>query len=74
MRKNSFPGWERCNAEIEEYNNEAKKLMSRLGVGFNDLYAVVKSFDECCYADRTHFNEKGARMLADEIIKNTGGI
>lgn len=48
--------------------------MGRLGVGFNDLYAVSKSFDECCYADRTHFNEKGARMLADEIIKNTGGI
>ena len=73
IEKNSFPGWERRNAEIEKYNNEAKKLMDRLGVKFNDLYTVAKSFDESFYADWTHFNEKGARILADEIIKKIQG-
>lgn len=73
IEKNSFYGWERRNAEIEKYNNEAKKLMDRLGAEFNDLYAVAKRFDESFYADRTHFNEKGARILADEIIKKIQG-
>ncbi len=70
IEKNSPPGWERRNAEIEKYNDEAKKLMNKLGVKVNDLYSAAKQFDESYYADWTHFNEKGAIILADEIIKN----
>lgn len=39
-------------------------------VKVNDLYSAAKQFDESYYADWTHFNEKGAIILADEIIKN----
>lgn len=70
IEKNSPSGWERRNSDIEKYNDEAKKLMDKLGVKVNDLYSVAKQFDESYYADWTHFNEKGAKILANEIIKN----
>lgn len=73
VEKNSPPGWERCNSEIEKYNDAAKNLMDKLGVKVNDLYSVAKKFDESYYADWTHLNEKGARILADEIIKSLKG-
>ncbi len=71
IEKNSPSDWQRRNSDIEKYNDEAKKLMGKLGVKVNDLYSVAKQFDESYYADWTHFNEKGARILANEIIKNT---
>ena len=71
IEENSPSDWQRRNSDIEKYNDEAKKLMGKLGVKVNDLYSVAKQFDESYYADWTHFNEKGARILANEIIKNT---
>ena len=59
----------RYNAEIEEYNAEACKLMNKLNVQINDLYSIAKEFDNSYYADWTHFNDKGATILADEVIK-----
>lgn len=63
-------GWRRYNAEIEEYNNAAQELMDKLGVKINDLYSIAKKFDDSYYADWTHFNEKGAKILADVVIES----
>lgn len=69
IEQDSPAGWERRNDEIKKYNDAAKRLMGSLGAEVNDLYAVASRFDKSCYADWTHFNEKGAKILADEIIK-----
>ncbi len=69
IEKNAPQGWMRYNAEIEMYNKAAKELMDSLGVKVNDLYSVAKDFDESYYADWTHPNEKGAKILADNVIK-----
>ena len=69
IEKNAPQGWMRYNAEIELYNNAAKELMNNLGVEINDLYSVAMRFDESYYADWTHFNEKGAKILADAVVK-----
>ncbi len=60
--------WVRYNSEIEEYNAKATELMKELGVVVNDLYSVAQKFDESYYADWVHFNEKGAKLLANEVI------
>lgn len=69
IEKNAPQGWKRYNAEIEEYNSAAKELMNNLGVKINDLHSVAKKFDESYYADWTHFNEKGAKILADAVVE-----
>lgn len=74
IEKNAPQGWTRYNAEIEEYNNAAKELMNKFGVKINDLYGVTKRFDESYYADWTHPNEKGAKILADKVIKSIEGV
>ena len=43
--------------------------MNNLGVKINDLHSVAKKFDESYYADWTHFNEKGAKILADAVVE-----
>lgn len=48
--------------------------MNNLGVKTNDLYSIAKSFDESYYADWTHPNEKGAKILADAVIKSIEGV
>ena len=65
-------GWGRYNREIEAYNDAAKQVMQKLGVETNDLYVTAKDFDESFYADWTHFNEKGAQILADKVVEIIG--
>ena len=65
-------GWGRYNREIEAYNDAAKQLMQKLGVEINDLYETAKDFDESFYADWTHFNEKGAQILANKVVEMIG--
>ncbi len=60
--------WVRYNSEIEDYNAKAVELMNELGVTVNDLYSVAQKFDEGYYADWVHFDEKGAKILANEVI------
>ncbi len=70
IEKNAPNGYVRYNREIEQYNEAAKNLMESLGVAVNDLYSITQSFDESYYADWVHPNEKGARILADAVIKS----
>lgn len=72
IEKSAPIGWIRYNQEIEAYNNAAKQVMQKLGVTVNDLYRTAKDFDESYYADWTHFNEKGAQILADKVIDIIG--
>ena len=44
--------------------------MNRLGVAVNDLYSITQTFDETHYYDWVHPKEKGARILADAVIKS----
>lgn len=44
--------------------------MDRLNVKVNDLYSIANQFDDSYYADWTHFNEKGAKILAAAIAEN----
>ena len=46
--------------------------MQKLGVEINDLYETAKDFDESFYADWTHFNEKGAQILANKVVEMIG--
>ncbi len=68
----------RCNREIEEYNDAAKKLMDKLGIPVNDLYPISAKFDRSYHADWVHPNVAGARILADAVInsieKHTGNL
>ncbi|GEM_PF-5126722 len=44
--------------------------MNHLNVNVNDLYSIANQFDESYYADWTHFNEKGAKILTDAATEN----
>ena len=72
IEKNAPVGYVRYNKEIEQYNAAAKELMNRLDVTVNDLYSITQTFDASYYSDWVHPNEKGARILADAIIKSIG--
>ena len=72
IEKNAPVGYVRYNKEIEQYNVAAKELMNRLDVTVNDLYSITQTFDQSCYSDWVHPNEKGARIFADAIIKSIG--
>ena len=74
IEKNAPQGWMRYNALILVYNYASKVLLNNLGVKNNDLYSIAKSFDESYYADWTHPNEKGAKILADAVIKSIEGV
>ena len=58
----------RYNREIEQYNKKAIEALSPLGVEFNDLYSVTKSFDDAKRSDWVHFGEGGSEILADAVI------
>ena len=72
IEKDAPNGWMRYNRDIQQYNEAAAALMNRLGVKVNDLYSVAESFDESDYDDWTHFNERGARILAQKVIQTCG--
>ena len=59
----------RRNSEIEAYNRAAAELMRKLNVPVNDLYSLAAGFDDSCWADATHFSEKGCEALADQVVK-----
>ena len=57
----------RRNSDIEAYNRAAAELMQKLNVPVNDLYSLAAGFDDLCWADATHFSEKGCSALADQV-------
>ena len=66
------PDFTRYNKDIEEYNEAAVKLMEKLGVEVNDLYAVTEKFDNSLHSDWVHYGEEGSKILAScvtDVIK-----
>ena len=59
----------RYNRDIELYNNKAIEVLSPLGVVFNDLYSITKTFDDSLRSDGVHYGEEGSKILADAVIK-----
>jgi hypothetical protein len=59
----------RVNSEIESYNEAAAGVMKELGVPVNDLYSLARGFDDSCYADATHFSERGCELIAAQVAK-----
>lgn len=63
------PDFRRSNREIEAYNRAAAALMQELNVPVNDLYTIAAGLDGSFYADATHFNEAGCRVLAEQVAR-----
>ena len=59
----------RYNREIELYNQKAIEVLSPLGVQFNDLYSITKTFEDSLRSDWVHYGEEGSKILADAVIK-----
>ena len=59
----------RYNSEIEEYNKKAVEVLAPLGVEFNDLYSISKTFDDSLRADWVHYGDEGSKILADAVVK-----
>lgn len=58
----------RKNNDIMEYNNAAIEILTPLGVAINDLYTPALSLRENAKHDWVHYNEEGAKVLADIVI------
>ena len=63
------PDFFRYNREIEQYNNKAREVMTKLGVEVNDLYSLSAGFDNSLHSDWVHFGEEGSKILADKVIE-----
>ncbi len=62
------PSFCRYNSDIEKYNEEARKVMTELGVEINDLYAITSKLDNSMHCDWVHFNEEGSKILASAVV------
>lgn len=67
IEERAKPSFIRYNADIEAYNDAARKLMETLGVEVNDLYTVTKAFSDDMHSDWVHFNEEGSKRLAEVV-------
>ncbi|MBR4943122.1 MAG: SGNH/GDSL hydrolase family protein [Clostridia bacterium] len=61
--------YKRYNADIEKYNEIAKKTLAPLGVEFNDLYSVTRNAPREVYSDPTHFNTvEGIKLTGGQVV------
>jgi len=65
-------GFMRYNSDIVTYNAAAKEMLAKLGVEYNDLYAVGDAIGREGHSDWVHFNRGGCEVLADAVIKACG--
>ena len=63
------PDFMRYNAEIEHYNRVAAEALRPLGIEIHDLYAVASQLTVAERADWVHYNEAGARFLAQAVVQ-----
>ena len=63
------PDFKRYNADIEKYNEVARRVLSTRGVIINDLYTISAGFDNSLHADWVHFNEEGSQILAKAVCE-----
>ena len=58
----------RSNAEVDLYNDIARKVMQKHNVKVNDLGGFAKTLSEEYRRDWVHYNDEGSKLLAGEII------
>ena len=59
----------RKNKDIDEINRVALGVMEENGIPVNDLASVVRQYDpDEIYADATHYNDRGAVILAKAVL------
>lgn len=63
------PNFKRKNADIEAYNEVAKKVMAKNGVDLIDLYAVSQNLGEEVRKDHVHYLDDGYKILAEHIAE-----
>lgn len=63
--------FDRFEADVAAYNRAAVEICQELGIPVNDLYRVVESAgrDTLLIQDGVHFNERGYRLLAEQVAK-----
>ncbi len=61
--------YKRYNADIEKFNEIAKRTLEPYGVEFNDLYSVTKNAPKECWSDMTHFNTvAGIKLVGNKVV------
>lgn len=58
----------RSNAEIDQYNSIARKVMQKYDIRINELGEYAKTLGKEYRRDWVHYNDKGCKLLAEEII------
>lgn len=58
----------RSNAEVDLYNDIARKVMQKHNVKVNDLGGFAKTLPKEYRRDWVHYNDEGSKLLAKEII------
>ena len=67
------PPYQRYNADIEKFNEIAKKSLNEFHVEINDICAITKNVgsDSKYRSDCTHFNtEDGVKLLGEAVINS----
>ena len=59
----------RTNAEIEQYNEIARKVMNKNNIRINELGAFAQTLGKEYRRDWVHYNDAGCDLLAGEIIE-----
>ena len=60
----------RRNSDIEQYNEAACEMLSKLNVHINDLYSLMKDKPVDYFSDRTHFyTAKATKVLGDKVVQ-----
>lgn len=63
----------RSNAEIKQYNQIARDVLTPLGVRINELGAFAEANCSHLHRDWVHFNDEGSQLLAKEIVDYLSG-
>ncbi|MBN2640255.1 MAG: hypothetical protein JXR78_01240 [Victivallales bacterium] len=59
----------RSNREIHQYNDIARKVLSKYGVSFNDLNTFAAQNCSELHRDWVHFGNEGSCLIAGEVAK-----
>jgi len=64
-------GFDRFEADVEAYNQEATQIAQKLGVQINNLYEVIMKAgrDRLLREDGVHFAEEGSALLGSAVAE-----
>ena len=58
----------RSNAEVDLYNDIARKVMKKHNIKINELGKFAKTLPKEYHRDWVHYNDEGCKLLAGEIV------